>query len=62
MFQMAAFNIQEALLWKEKIELVIDQVYFLHTSLIYRYMGSCGKLICVLDVLFDIVAPITSVG
>lgn len=23
---MAAFNIQEALIWKEKIELVIDQV------------------------------------
>lgn len=26
---MAAFNIQEALIWKEKIELVIDQVYYL---------------------------------
>lgn len=26
MFQMAAFNIQEALIWKEKIESVIDQV------------------------------------
>lgn len=26
LFQMAAFNIQEALIWKEKIEHVIDQV------------------------------------
>lgn len=26
---MAAFNIQEALIWKEKIELVIDQVCFI---------------------------------
>jgi hypothetical protein len=26
MYQMAAFNIQEALIWKEKIEMVIDQV------------------------------------
>jgi hypothetical protein len=26
MHQMAAFNIQEALIWKEKIEMVIDQV------------------------------------
>lgn len=26
LFQMAAFNIQEALTWKEKIEFVIDQV------------------------------------
>lgn len=28
-FQMAAFNIQEALIWKEKIESVIDQVFLL---------------------------------
>lgn len=26
--QMAAFNIQEALIWKEKIELIIDQVQY----------------------------------
>lgn len=26
---MAAFNIQEALIWKEKIEYVIDQVSFI---------------------------------
>jgi len=26
---MAAFNIQEALIWKEKIEYVIDQVCFI---------------------------------
>lgn len=26
LFQMAAFNIQEALIWKEKIESVIDKV------------------------------------
>jgi hypothetical protein len=30
---MAAFNIQEALIWKEKIELVIDQVCCLETAL-----------------------------
>lgn len=28
---MAAFNIQEALVWKEKIESVIDQVHLLKT-------------------------------
>jgi len=32
LFQMAAFNIQEALLWKEKIELAIDQVCCFQTS------------------------------
>lgn len=31
-YQMAAFNIQEALIWKEKIELVIDQVQYLTHS------------------------------
>lgn len=35
---MAAFNIQEALIWKEKIESIIDQVVFS----------------CVLKLLFDI--------
>lgn len=31
--QMAAFNIQEALIWKEKIEFVIDQVkYLIHSG------------------------------
>lgn len=29
LFQLAAFNIQEALIWKEKIESVIDQVSIL---------------------------------
>ena len=31
MYQMAAFNIQEALIWKEKIEMVIDQVRHVET-------------------------------
>lgn len=31
MYQMAAFNIQEALIWKEKIEMVIDQVRHVQT-------------------------------
>ena len=35
--QMAAFNIQEALLWKEKIELVIDLVVFKFSLLLFQH-------------------------
>lgn len=40
---MAAFNIQEALTWKEKIEIVIDQVEF-SSFLLFLFVLSLGGL------------------
>jgi hypothetical protein len=45
MHQMAAFNIQEALIWKEKIEMVIDQVQHVETL-------NCANLLLILQSTF----------
>lgn len=56
LLQMAAFNIQEALIWKEKIEYVIDQVCFieLHNPIMFfKY----GLISIFLNFLLDFISP-----
>jgi len=52
---MAAFNIQEALIWKEKIEYVIDQVCFkrLHNPIM---VIDCGLISMFLNFLLKFIS------